>query len=102
MIHKLKKFTRKIGRGLKQEFKETTDIPKHIKNGEYKKVSEQIGDIGKMTFISVLWILPGGGVLSGFLMKFSKKIRPSSFREEYDEKEKAEMKDRVKMAKTKE
>lgn len=82
MIHKLKKFTKKIGRGLKQEYQETKDIPKHIKNGEYKKVSEQVGDIGKMTFISFLWVLPGGGVLSGFLMKFSKKIRPSAFREE--------------------
>jgi len=32
-----------------------------------------------MTFLSVLWILPGGGILSGVLLKFSKKIRPSSF-----------------------
>jgi len=81
MIRKFKKFSKKIGRGLKQEYQETKEIPKHIKNREYKKVGNQIGDIGKMTFLSVLWILPGGGILSGVLLKFSKKIRPSSFME---------------------
>ena len=59
MIHKLKKFSKRVGHGLKQEYKETKDIPKHIKNKEYKKATEQIGDIGKMTFLSTLWILPG-------------------------------------------
>ena len=82
MIHKLKKFSRRVGHGLKQEYKETIDIPKHIRNKEYKKVAEQVGDIGKMTVISVLWILPGGGVLSGVIVKFFKKMRPSAFREE--------------------
>ena len=82
MIHKLKKFSKKVGHGLKQEYKETKDIPKHIKNKEYKKATEQIGDIGKMTFLSTLWVLPGGGVLSGVLVKYFKKIRPSAFRED--------------------
>jgi len=68
--------------GLKQEYKETKDIPKHIKNKEYKKAAEQVGDIGKMTFLSTLWVLPGGGVLSGVLVKYFKKMRPSAFRDD--------------------
>ena len=82
MIHKLKKFSKRVGHGLKQEYKETKDIPKHIKNKEYKKAAEQVGDIGKMTFLSTLWVLPGGGVLSGVLVKYFKKMRPSAFRED--------------------
>ncbi len=82
MIHKLKKFSKKIRHGLKQEYEETKDIPKHIKNREYKKAAEQVGDIGKMTFLSTLWVLPGGGVLSGVLVKYFKKMRPSAFRED--------------------
>ena len=70
--------------GLKQEYGETKDIPKHIKNKEYKKAAEQVGDIGKMTFLSTLWVLPGGGVLSGVLVKYFKKMRPSAFREDRD------------------
>ncbi len=82
MIHKLKKFSKRVGHGLKQEYKETKDIPRHIKNKEYKKAAEQVGDIGKMTFLSTLWVLPGGGVLSGVLVKYFKKMRPSAFRED--------------------
>ena len=54
MIHKLKKFSKKMRHGLKQEYEETKDIPKHIKNKEYKKAAEQVGEIGKMTFLSTL------------------------------------------------
>lgn len=71
-----------MGHGLKQEYEETKDIPKHIKNKDYKKAAEQVGDIGKMTFLSTLWVLPGGGILSGLLLKYFKKIRPSAFRED--------------------
>jgi len=71
-----------MGHGLKLEYKEIKDIPKHIKNREYKKAAEQVGDIGKMTFLSVLWILPGGGVVSGIIVKFFKKMQPSAFMEE--------------------
>jgi len=67
--------------GLKQEYKETKNIPKNIKNREYKKAVEQVGDISKMTFLSVLWVLPGGGVVSAALVKIFKNIRPSAFRE---------------------
>jgi hypothetical protein len=82
VIHKLKKFSKKIGHGLKQEYKETKEIPKHIKNKEYKKAAQQVGDLGRMTFLSILWVLPGGGILSATLVKFSKKFRPSAFRKE--------------------
>ena len=81
MLHKLKRFTKKIGKGLRQELQETKDIPKHIKNKEFDKATEQIGDIGKMTFLSTLWILPGGAVLSALVVKYFTKIRPSAFRE---------------------
>ena len=81
MIHKLKRFTKKIGNGLKQELQETKDIPKHIKNREFDKATEQIGDIGKMTFLSALWILPGGAAASAFVLKCFKRMRPSAFRE---------------------
>jgi len=47
----------------------TKDIPKHIKNKDYKKVAEQVGDIGKMTFLFSLWVLRGGGMLSGVLVQ---------------------------------
>ena len=81
MIHKLKQFSKKMHHGLKQEYQETKDIPKHIKNREYKKAAEQVGDITKMTFLSALWVLPGGGVVSATLIKVFKNIRPSAFRE---------------------
>jgi hypothetical protein len=90
MIHKLKKFSKKIGHGLKQEYKETKEIPIHIKNKEYKKAFHQIGDIGKMTFLSVLWILPGGGIVSATLLKISHKFRPSAFQKKRRKKRKVE------------
>ena len=40
MIDKLKKFSKKMKHGLKQEYEETKDISKHIKNREYKKAAE--------------------------------------------------------------
>ena len=70
-----------MGHGLKQEYNETKDIPKHIKNKEYQKAVEQVGDLTKMTFLSTLWVLPGGGVISGVIVKYFKKIRPSAFRD---------------------
>lgn len=85
MLHKLKRFSKKIGKGLRQEFQETKDIPKHLKNKEFDKATEQIGDLGKMTFLSTLWILPGGAVLSAFVVKYFKRMRPSAFREKESE-----------------
>ncbi len=77
----IKRFIHYLTKGFKQELKESIAIPKHIKNKNYDEAIGQVGDIGKMTFLSFLWILPGGGILSGVLVKFSKKIRPSAFRE---------------------
>ncbi len=67
--------------GLHQEWRETGDIPKHIKNRNFKDVIAQITDIFRMIFITILWILPGGAILSGFIVKLFKGIRPSAFRE---------------------
>ena len=86
MKKKIKEFSKKIGSGLKQEYKETKDIPMHIKNGNYKEVKQQVADITKMAFIAVIWILPAGAVISGFIIKLSNKIRPTAFREKDTEK----------------
>ena len=84
MIKKIKEFKEKIGSGLKQEYQETKDIPKHIKNGNYKEVKQQFADIGKMAFIVTIWILPAGAIISGFIMKLSNKMRPTAFQKKND------------------
>jgi len=84
MITKVKKFTKKIGKGLKQEYHETIKIPSHLKNKEYKEAANQIADVGKMAFIATVWILPAGAIISGFIMKYSTKIRPSAFMDKED------------------
>jgi hypothetical protein len=78
---KIKHFTTRLGTGLKQEYHETKQIPRHIKERNFKEALLQIGDLGKMSFLAVLWILPAGGILSGFIVKYSKKIRPSAFQD---------------------
>ena len=85
MKNRLKKFTTKIASGLKQEYQETKDIPKHIKEGNFKEVRQQVADIGKMIIIAFIWVLPAGVILSGFIMKVSNKMRPTSFQEEKKE-----------------
>lgn len=84
MIKKIKEFKEKISSGLKQEYQETKDIPKHIKNGNYKEVKQQFADIGKMAFIVTIWILPAGAIISGFIMKLSNKMRPTAFQKKND------------------
>jgi hypothetical protein len=79
MKKRLKKFSHKIGSGLKQEYQETKDIPKHIKEGNYKEAKQQVLDIGKMIIIAFVWVLPAGAVLSGFIIKVSNKMRPTAF-----------------------
>ena len=86
MKKKLKELSKKIGSGLKQEYQETKDIPKHIKNGNYKEVKQQVADLGKMAFIVIIWILPAGAIISGFIMKLSHKIRPTAFQVKENEK----------------
>jgi len=78
---KIKHFSSSIGRGLKQEYHETKAIPRHIKEKNFKEALVQLGDLGKMSFLAVLWILPAGGILSGFIVKYSKNIRPTAFQD---------------------
>jgi len=85
MKRRVKKFFSTIASGLKQEYQETKDIPKHMKNGNYKEVKQQFADLGKMAFIVSVWILPAGAILSGFIMKLSNKMRPTSFQKKDEE-----------------
>jgi len=78
---KIKNFTTNIRRGLKQEYHETKAIPRHLKERNFKEAFVQIGDLGKMSFLGLLWILPAGSIVSGFIMKYSKKIRPTAFQD---------------------
>ncbi|NPA59106.1 MAG: hypothetical protein GXO30_01360 [Epsilonproteobacteria bacterium] len=87
MKKKIKEFTKKFSSGLKQEYQETKDIPKHIKNGNYKEARQQIADIGKMAFIISVWILPAGAIISGFIMKLSNKIKPTAFQTKEEKQE---------------
>ncbi len=78
-IHRLKDFSKKIGIGMKIEIKETVAIPSLIKNREYKKAGHQIVDIFKIAGLTIIWVIPGGGVITTMLLKFSHKSRPSAF-----------------------
>ena len=87
-IKKFTRFSRKIGRGLNIEFKETVAIPSLIKQKEYRKAGEQVLDIARMVGLTVVWVVPGGAVITTMILKFSHKSRPSAFRgEEMEEKE---------------
>lgn len=83
------RFSRKIGHGLNIEFKETVAIPSLLKQKEYKKAGEQVLDIAKMVGLTVVWVVPGGAVITTMILKFSHKSRPSAFRtkEQAEEKE---------------
>jgi len=84
---KFAKLTKSLGAGLKQELHETKQIPGQIKRGNYKEAGEQAGDIGKMLLIVSIWILPAGAIISAFIIKYSKKIRPSSFQPKMSQKD---------------
>jgi hypothetical protein len=87
-IRKFTRFSRKIGRGLNIEFKETVAIPSLIKQKEYRKAGEQVLDIARMVGLTVVWVVPGGAVITTMILKFSHKSRPSAFRaEEMEEME---------------
>jgi len=81
MKKKIKDFTEKIGKGLAQEFKETIEIPKQIKAKNFKAVKQQFADILKMIVLGLIWLIPAGMALSTFLIKYSDKMRPTSFRD---------------------
>jgi len=78
-IRKFRTFSRRIGRGLHVEWKETIEIPKLLKDKEFKKAGEQVLDICKMGTLTVIWVIPGGAVLTALILKFSHKARPSAF-----------------------
>lgn len=78
-IHRFIKFSKTIGKGLKIEMRETIEIPLLIRRKEYKKVGYQVIDIIKMTGLIVIWILPGGAVVTAIIFKFSNRARPSAF-----------------------
>jgi len=84
-IQNLKKFTRRIGRGMKVELKETIEIPSLLIRREYKKAGAQVVDIFKMTGLAVIWVVPGGAVITAIILKFSHKMRPSAFRSKEEE-----------------
>ena len=86
-IRNLKKFTRRIGRGMHVELKETIEIPSLLVRREYRKAGAQVVDIFKMTGLAVVWVVPGGAVITAMILKFSHKMRPSAFHP--NEKEKA-------------
>lgn len=78
-IHDLKKFSRRMGRGMHVEWKETIEIPSLISRKEYRKAGAQIVDIIKMAGLTVIWVVPGGAVITAMILKFSHKARPSAF-----------------------
>ena len=78
-LHRMKTFSRRIGKGLHVEWKETIEIPRLIKDKEYKKAGHQVLDICKMTGLGIVWVVPGGAVLTAMILKFSHKARPSAF-----------------------
>jgi hypothetical protein len=78
-LRRLGTFSRRIGRGLHVEWKETLEIPSLIRRREYKKAGGQVADIAKMATLTLVWIVPGGAVITAMLVKFSHKVRPSAF-----------------------
>ncbi len=83
-IKNLKKFTRRIGKGMNVEFKETIEIPSLLIHKEYRKAGAQVVDIVKMTGLAIIWIVPGGAVITAMILKFSHKMRPSAFHPKED------------------
>ena len=79
-MKKIKRFASKMKKGLAIEARETIEIPIHIKNGQFKKAGEQVGDLFKMAGLGVVWVIPGGGVLVAVVLKVFHKSRPSAFR----------------------
>jgi len=89
-IKKFTRFSRKIGRGLNIEFKETVAIPSLLKRREYRKAGEQVLDIVRMVGLTVVWVVPGGAVITTMILKFSHKSRPSAFRTDEQREEENE------------
>ena len=58
------------------------------KEKEFKKAAEQVFDICKMAGLTVVWVIPGGAVLTAIILKFSHRARPTAFRNSEDEEKK--------------
>jgi len=78
-IRNLRTFSRRLGKGMHIEWKETIEIPSLLMNKEYKKAGAQVVDIFKMAGLTVVWVVPGGAVITAMILKFSHKARPSAF-----------------------
>jgi len=86
-VKKFNRFSRHIGRGLNIEFRETVAIPSLLRRREYKKAGEQVLDLLRMAGLTIVWIVPGGAVITTMILKFSHKSRPSAFRPKEAEQE---------------
>jgi hypothetical protein len=78
-------FVERMKRGLHIEYRETVEIPTLIKQRQYKKAGAQVYDIVKMSGLVVLWVLPGGAVITAAILKSSGHFRPSAFQEKKKE-----------------
>ena len=78
-IKKFTAFSKNIGQGLNVEFKETIEIPSLIRRREFRKAGNQVIDLFKMTGLTIVWIVPGGAVITAMILKLSYKSRPSAF-----------------------
>jgi len=92
-IQNFKKFTRRLGKGMHVEWKETIEIPSLIIRKEYRKAGAQVVDIFKMAGLTVVWVVPGGAVITAMILKFSHKARPSAFHPKETETEVSVKKD---------
>jgi len=81
-----KSFAKSLGRGMAIEWQETKEIPMLLWQKEYKKAGTQVVDICKMAALGIVWIIPGGAVLTAMIVRFSCKIRPSAFQNSPSEK----------------
>jgi hypothetical protein len=86
-LQRFRTFADGLKHGMKVEWHETRAVPGQLLRGEFRKAGEQVADLGRMGFLAVLWILPGGALLSGFVIKVFHRIRPSAFRPRQREKE---------------
>ena len=80
-------FARSFGANMAVEWEETKAIPSLLLQKEYKKAGEQVADIAKMVLLGVVWVIPGGAVLTAMIVKVSHKARPSAFRQTKEEPE---------------
>jgi hypothetical protein len=84
-VEAFKTFSREIGKGMHVEWKETREIPLQLWRGEYKKAGAQVFDICKMVGLGIVWVVPGGAVITAFIVKFSYRMRPSAFQKQEKE-----------------